>query len=600
MKSKTTALWFVLAALLFAGVWLSQKFLSPAAPAAATLLSDLRAADLTAIQISPANALEISAVRTNGAWQLEKPLAYPAQTAAIEALTGALEKLTPATRLTAAEIRSHKNADADFGFDNPQFSLVIAGGDRRWQLIVGNKTAPGDQVFIRVVGLDGAFVTDAGWLQLLPHSADEWRDTALVAAAGTTDWIVVTNGAKAMEFRRDPTNRLWRMVRPLETRADGGRIAAALQLLQAGHVTQFVTDDPRTDLTSYGLQPADLDVWLGHGTNFTTAVHAGKNLSENSPLLYARREGWNSVVSAGRDVFAPWRGAVNDFRDSHLFTPTAPVAEIEVRGENPFTLQQRGSNDWVVAGEKFSADLENVQNFLKLLAGLRVSEFVKDVVTAPDLAGFGFTPPARQIILRGTAGDSNSVLAQLLFSTAETNRVLVKRGDEDFIYAIKPADYNSLFGDGSLFAAGWQFRNRRIWNFTEADVAQVTLQQNGKTRTLVRTGENKWSFAPGSQGIINPPAIEEAVHRLGGLTVAGWVARHVTAPEKFGLNPGNLSLTVELKSGDKFSVDFGAELASAQTALAAVTYDGERWVFVFPPVVYQFVANYLTIPASAP
>ena len=241
-----------------------------------------------------------------------------------------------------------------------------------------------------------------------------------------------------------------------------------------------------------------------------------------------------------------------------------------------------------------------MQNFLKLLAGLRVSEFVKDVVTAPDLAGFGFTPPARQIILRGTAGDSNSVLAQLLFSTAETNRVLVKRGDEDFIYAIKPADYNSLFGDGSLFAAGWQFRNRRIWNFTEADVAQVTLQQNGKTRTLVRTGENKWSFAPGSQGIINPPAIEEAVHRLGGLTVAGWVARHVTAPEKFGLNPGNLSLTVELKSGEKLSVDFGAELAQAQTALAAVTYDGERWVFVFPPIVYQFVANYLTIPPSAP
>jgi len=594
MKSKTTALWFVLAALLFAGVWLSQKFVQPAAPAAATLLSDLRAADLTAIQVSPANALEISALRTNGAWQLDKPLAYPAQSAAIETLAGALEKLTPATRLTAAEIRSHKNADADFGFDNPQFSLVIADGDQRWQLIVGNRTAPGDQVFIRVVGLDGAFVTDAAWLQLLPHSADEWRDTALVAAAGATDWIVVTNGARAMEFRRDPTNRLWRMVRPLQTRADSARLAAALQQLQSGRVAKFVTDDPRADLSGYGLQPADLDVWLGLGTNFTGAIHAGKSLSENSPLLYARREGWNSVVTAGKDVFAPWRGAVNDFRDPHLLTLVTPVAEIEVRGENPFTLQQRGPDDWALAGEKFSADPENVQNFLKLLAGLRVSEFVKDVVTAPDLQGFGFTAPARQVILRGTAGDSNSVLAQLLFSTTETNRVLVKRGDEDFIYAIKPADYNRLP------EAGWEFRNRRIWNFTEADVAQLTLQQNGKTRVLVRTGENKWSFAPGSQGIINPPAVEETVHRLGGLTAAGWVGRNVTAPEKYGLNPGNLSLTVELKSGAKLTVDFGTELAQAQTALAAATLDGERWVFVFPPVPYQFVANYLTIPPSAP
>jgi hypothetical protein len=42
-------------------------------------------------------------------------------------------------------------------------------------------------------------------------------------------------------------------------------------------------------------------------------------------------------------------------------------------------------------------------------------------------------------------------------------------------------------------------------------------------------------------------------------------------------------------------VDFGTELPS-QTALAAVTLDGERWALIFPPVLYQFVLNYLTIP----
>ena len=602
MKSKTTTLWFVLAVALFAGIWLCQKFLQPAAPAAGTLLAGLRASDLTALQISPANALEIAAVRTNGAWQLQKPLAYPAQTAAIEALASALEKLTPATRLTAVDIRSHKNADADFGFENPQFSLLILAGDQRWQLLVGNKTAPGDQVFLRVVGVDGAFVTDAGWLQWLPHSADEWRDTALVDAAGVTDWIVITNSAKALalEFRRDPTNQLWRMIRPLQTQADGARLAAALQQLQTGHVLRFVSDDPRADLSSYGLQPADLDIWLGHGTNFTAAIHVGKNSAENSLQLFARREGWNSVVTAARDVFAAWRGAVNDFRDPHLLTLTPSVSEIEVRGLNSFTLQLRGSNDWALAGEKFSADPENVRDFLKLLASLRAADFVKDVVTAPDLQGFGFTPPARQIILRGPAGDSAKVSAQLLFGTNEFSRVLVKRGDEDFIYALKPEDFNSLFGDGSLYASGWQFRNRHLWDFSETNVAQLSLRQNGRTRQLIRTGDNKWSLGPNSQGIINPPAIEESVHRLGELTAAGWVAPHITNPEKYGLNPGNLSLTVELKTGEKLSVDFGAELPAAQTALATVTFDGERWVFVFPPVLYQLVAAYLTIPPNAP
>ena len=594
MKSKTTILWFVLAASLFAGIWLCQKFLPPAAPANGNLLPGLRAADLTAIQISPANALEIAAVHTNHEWQLQRPLAYPAQAAAIQSLAQALEKLTPATRLTAAEISSHKNSDADFGFENPQYSLLLQAGDQRWQLIIGNKTAPGDQVFVRVVGLDGAFVTDAGWLQLLPRSADEWRDTALVDAAAATDWIVITNGAKALEFRRDATNQLWRMIRPLSARADGARIAAALQQLEAGRVGRFVTDDPRADLTSYGLQPADLDVWLGQGTNFTSAVHTGKALPDNATRLYARREGWNSVVSAATEIFTPWRGAVNDFRDPHLLTPTAPVAEIEVRGENPFTLQQNSAGGWTVVGEKFPADAENVQNFLKLLGGLRVAEFVKDVVTVPDLQGFGFAPSSRQIILRGTAGDTNSVLAQLVFGTNTADRVLVKRGDEDFVYALKAQDF------ARLPEAGWEFRDRRIWTFSETNIAQVTLRQNGKTREMIRTGNNKWSLAPGSQGIINPPAIEETLHRLGELTAAGWVGHNVTAPEKYGLNPGNLSIAVELKTGEKLNLDFGGELAPAQTALAAVNYDGARWVFVFPPVLYQFVTTYLTIPSNVP
>jgi hypothetical protein len=598
MTSKTTIIWFVLAAALFAGVWVSQKLLAPAAPRDRALLPGLRAGDLTGIEISPAGALEISASRTNRTWQLQKPLAYPAQTAAIETLAAALEKLTPATRLTAAEFRSHKNAEADFGFDNPQFYLVITEGEQRWQLHVGNKTAPGDQVFIRVDGVDGAFVTDAGWLQLLPHSADEWRDTTLVDTPGATDWIVITNGAKAMEFRRDPTNQLWRMVRPLAARADSARIAAALQQLQAGHVIQFITDDAHADLSSYGLQPADLDVWLGHDTNFSAAIHVGKNPAENPLLVYARREGWNSVMTAGKDAFAPWRGAVNDFRDPHLVTSAAPVAEIEVRGESHFILQQRGANDWTVAGEKFSADTENVQNFLKLLGSLRVTEFVKDVVTLPDLQNFGLAPPARQITLRGTAGDTNSALAQLFFSTNTPDRVLVKRADEDFVYALPTGDVSSLF---ALYGQDWEFRDRHIWKFSEANVAQITLRQNGKVRQLIRTGDNKWSLAAGSQGIINPPAIEETIHRLGELTALYWIGRNLSEPEKnYGLNPNNLSLTVELKTGEKLTVDFGSEIPKAQTALAAVTLDDERWGFVFPPVLYQFVATYLTIPSNVP
>jgi Domain of unknown function (DUF4340) len=354
-----------------------------------------------------------------------------------------------------------------------------------------------------------------------------------------------------------------------------------------------VTDDAKPDLTLFGLQPADLDLWLDHGTNFISALHTGKVATNDAALIYARREGWNVVFTTATEPLSPWRGTVNDFRDPHLLELTAPVAEIEVHGPHDFTLQKQGTNDWKVVGEKFPVDADNVQLFIKTLAGLRVTEFVKDVVTAPDLAAYGLATPSRQIALRSAPGDPNAAIAQLDFAV-QTNAIFVHRADEDFIYAIAPEDLNRLP------ESGWEFRERRLWHFNEKDVTQITLRQNGKTRQLVHDGPNKWSLAAGSQGIINPPALEESTHRLGELTVPGWVARNVNEPEKFGLAPDNLEIVVELKTGEKLSVAFGTELPKANTALAAVTLDGERWAFVFPPVLYQFVTSWLTIPASGP
>jgi len=590
MNSKTTGIWLVIAAALFAFILFWEHHVHGPA-AGANILPDLKPSTVTGIEIFPAGALEICAARTNGNWQLTKPVIYPAQTTAIEMLLGALQKLAPATKISAAELREHRAAETEFGFDNPQLSINVEAGDHGWQLKVGNKTAPGDQVFLRVVGTHGAIVTDADWLRFIPHSANDWRDTALVDTGNAFDHIVLTNGTKAIELQRDATNHLWRVLRPLQARADSERITEALQKLYAAHVSQFVTDDPKADLTAFGLQPADLDLWLDRGSNFVAAIHIGIPPTNDSTQVFAKREGWNAIVTTAREPLLFWRGAVNDFRDPHLLELTVPVAEIEVRGPNSFTLQRQGSNDWVMAGEKFPADAENVQQFIKLLAGFRVAEFVKDVVPPPDLQAYGLAAPPRQIILRSTAGDTNAVIAQLLFGGMQTNEIFVRRADEDFIYGLSLADFNRLP------EYGLEFRDRRIWDFDGTNVAAITLHQNGKTRQMVHNGLNQWSLAPGSQGIINPPALEETAYRLGKLTVAGWLGRNITEPEKnYGLNTNNLQITIDLKNGEKRTVDFGMELPRAQTALAAVTLDGERWAFVFPPVLYQFVLSYLTIP----
>lgn len=590
MKTKSTAIWFVIAAILFAAIWILQKVHSPS-PVNTSLLPGLRVTDVTGVEIVPAGALAISADFTNGVWQLEQPFQYPAQTAAIQTLLDLISKLTPTLRLTAADM--NKTASAGFGFDHPQFSIILTASGRQWQLDVGNRTAPGDGVYVRVVGVEGAFITGVDWLQWLPREATAWRNTSLVSAAGQFDTIVITNGTKVINLKLDVTNRLWRMTNPLQARANSLNILAALEQLRTAHVAQFVTDDPKVDLATFGLQPAELDLWLGSGTNLTAGIHLGK-ISTNDPAqVYARIDGWNSIVTVPKSIFDPWRSSVNDLRDPNLIELTAPVAAIEVSGTNGFILQQRGSNDWTVAGEKFPVDAEVVRSFIRQLANLRVAEFVKDNNTLKDLQDFGLATPAKQITLYSVAGDTNSVITQLLFGAGDTNKVYVKRADENFVYAITPASFNDLP------EAGWQFRDHRIWNFAATNVSTITLHENGKTRVLLHLGENQWALGAGSQGVLDSPAaVEETVLSLSQLTALAWFRHNFPTPEQDGFDKNKLQIVIGLKTGEQFTLDFGG--GNATTGIAVVTLDDGRWEFVVEPTLYQLIKMYLTIPSTAP
>ena len=103
MNSKTTSIWFVIAAALLAFIFVFEHYLRPAVAGPEPLLPNLRPAAVTGVRVFPSDALEISAVRTNGGWVLASPVSYPAQAAAIEALLDALQKLTP-TKISAAPL----------------------------------------------------------------------------------------------------------------------------------------------------------------------------------------------------------------------------------------------------------------------------------------------------------------------------------------------------------------------------------------------------------------------------------------------------------------------------------------------------------------
>lgn len=596
MKPRTTLILLALAAALGAFILLYERHTGATGDAirAGRILPELNSAAVGSVQIRPLGQPEIIASRKNESWQLTQPIAATAHLPAIENLLQTLATLRWHTRLTAEDLKNRANADREFGFDPPQFALTLRQGDRKFQLALGARTALGDELFAQT-GDGEIYVVDASLLKHFPRTVSEWRDPALVSLKNLAfDRLTVTNGTKVFELQRDLTNKLWRLTRPLEARADNPKIESLLRQLQTLRAVQFVTDDPKADLEPFGLQPAALEITLAQGNSTVLDLQFGKSPTNNPAQVFARRADQTGVSLVAGELLAPWRGAHEDFRDRHLADLTgAVVDEIEVRGPASFTLHRSTNDMWrVTAPENLPADTALVFDFLGGISSLQVTQFVKAVVTEPDLPNYGLAPAARSFLLK--SGGSNAVFAQLDFSAPQKGKTFARRSDETSVYAVRTEDLRRFS------SAGWQFRERRLWNFTEDEVTRLVLRQRGITRELLRHGTNHWAFAPGSQGIINTFAVEEAVHRLGELTAATWMDRGETARANYGFTNDPIQLTLTVKRAattNDYTLDFSGAV-SGRPPYGAVTLDGQPWIFEVTPALGDLIRSYLTLPTT--
>ena len=603
MNARNTWIWVCVAGALFAFIYFYERGAHHTLPGPARILPNLNPALVTSVQVRPAGRiqLDIVAERTNKTWQLTEPLRYPAESARIESLLEALQNLVPATYISSVEMRSHPKADEEYGFTAPQASIRIQQGDYHAHLLVGARTAPGDQVFFQVVGLEGAYVVDADLLKSLPSSPNEWRDTTVVNLDGLAfDRISVTNNTKVFVLERDLTNQLWRIVWPFTkgVRADNARIEDGLTKLQTLRVLNFLSEEPKPDLTTLGLSPPELELAFGHGTNNLLLLQFGRSPTNDAAQVYAHRLGQAAIFAVANDLQAPWRTAsINDFRDPHLLTLTEPVETIEIHGQDVFTITRRTNDTWVVTPGAFPAETAVVKDLLSSLTTLQIVEFVKDVVNPPDLPDFGLATPLCEFILRRIStnpvvSSSNLVAAELHFGvlTNQSDKVYANRAGDSSVYAVTAADF------ARLPLASWQFRERRIWHFTENDVTGLTICQQGRKHQLIRNAAYKWSIAPGSQGMIrNELAVEETVRGLVQVSAAAWVGHGRPVGDQCGFTADGYQVCLELRNGEKHTIRFGGR-APNDFPYAAVTFEGVEWVFEFPWALFRDVQSYLAIP----
>ena len=597
MNKKTTLTLVLLAAGLFAFVFFFERHYGRyvLSPEVVRALPELAVNAVTAIQVRPAGQLEICVERTNDTWHLTKPIVYPAQAELVTGLLRALERLDNRNQISAQELKGREAPEREFGLDPPQFVLILHQQRERIQVHVGRLSPFKDHLFIRIVGKQGIYTADATLLNLIPRKADDWRDTALVSLGKLSfDHVqVLTNGTRVFELAWNTNTSTWRLAWPIDARADSRRIDDLIGKLARIQVAQFVTDDPKADLDAYGLQQPALELLFNRGTNIVVHLQFGSSQTNDTVQVYARQVGRTGIVLVPAEWINPWRARFEEFRDRYIVRlPGTGVDTVEVIGGENFVLQRLTNNQWqVIATNKFAADPILVQQMFGALEALEVAQFVKYVVTEPDLPSYGLEPPSRRFILRSSATNApgvgpDGVVVHLMFGAVQGDKIYVKRTDEESVYAVRLSDYVRLP------STGWQLRDRRIWQFTENDVLRVLVREKGRLTELRRTGTNQWTFAPGSQGVLNPFAVEETVHRLGELTAVTWLGVGGEARASYRFTDESDAITVETRKGTRFTLELGG-FSPRALPCGAVVLDGQSWVFELYPQLYDYIRAYL-------
>ncbi len=565
------------------------------------ILPNFDPATITSILIRPNGRDDIKVERNDQVWRLTQPIVYPAEAERIEALLTNLAQLAWLTQVSEADLKMRPKAMEEFGFLTPQASLYLEGKNVSYRLLIGTNSAWGDQVYLQVPGGGNICLASSSFLKFIPVHRDLWRNGDVINLAGMPfDTLKVSAGGKIFQLERDAEQKQWRMKSP-QARADAPKIEALLKQLQDLTAEKFISDDPQADLEKYGWQgsppaPALELSFQQSDTNTLFRLQFGASPASDTNAVYARLIGSSNIVQTARVPMRNWQQAYTNFLDRRLLSvPPSLVDKIEVKGKDAFVLQEQTNGEWQVnADETFPADAEEMSGLLASFTNLQV-EFENFAVA--DLAAYGLTEPSLQYTLKSSFAahvPSNQVLAEIQFGTNQAGKVFERRTDERSVNSVNGESFDRLP------RVSWQMRDRRIWNFESNNVVSITVRHLGGVRKLIRDPQQHWTFAPGSQGLINEFALEETLHRLGEFKAVIWTAIGDEHLERYGFAEAAHEVTLEVKKGEQTelcTIRFGKPSPYFHP-YASIVRQGRRFVFEFPAPLYELVHKELGIPAA--
>lgn len=542
--------------------------------------------------------------RSSKEWELTQPVSARADSAKIDKILSALERLPKGLPITAAERSARGLTLKDYGLDKPQAIVVLRDKTHRWLLRVGGTSPLKSATYVRLDAEDEVWTTSTNLLEQLPSEAADMRDRRLLRGdpASVSRLEIKRSDGPASLIARSANE--WVFQKPVVARADAAKVTEILERLFALEIRVFVSET-MSDPVTYGIDADEaalqILVWRNGNVNGEKILF-GKTLMDNPALVYASVKGASSVYAVPRDMADALGVSFMNLREKRLyFMDEQAVRQIRIVDDKRVLALELSPGGWQITEPgKWKADELVVKGMLTALNQIEITRFVDDSFTNAINAGVASGSILFSAAIPVAPGAPSvpvpaSGVAPLPAAAATAERCLTWRLKDDVILAHFNDDpqcfelagnRKNMFSPDTLF-----YRDRTVLSLDPASVRRIRIETDDGAQSVERNAAGgAWkSLVPG-QGLVNGRLVDVVLGLSSNLKAIRFEPSERKQSEMFGLPGGCLSLTLGLtgEEGIQKTIVFG-NLDGDEGVYAAV--QGQDTVFVLRIEVLELLLN---------
>lgn len=329
LSSKTTLWLFVLLALVSAAAWFEKQHL-PAGGFGAMPSSvvSIETARTNRITIETANTT-ITCSRTQDHWEIEKPIRCRADSSRIDFVLERIARTPPRDRVSPQQRKNRRLSLNDYGLVVPKAVVSLEGRDGTSTLRIGADTPSGDGVFVMASNSFDIYIVDSVLLDLLPKSAEDFRDRALVPVSQDVVGIEVRQPGKSI-VNLEKNASGWNMTSPFDISASMPAVNALLRSLANATIEKFVWTSSKVQAEDNLLENASTSLGISADesrlsttikfSNGSNATFSFGSLDPDSPdSIYVVSSLDNSIFTVGKAIIDALQMDANVLRERHIF-----------------------------------------------------------------------------------------------------------------------------------------------------------------------------------------------------------------------------------------------------------------------------------------